>query len=407
MSGDHGRRTDPRQRGARGGDNAEQNHDRGHHPLVGQPHGDDEGPIADAEQRAERLRSHEHQFGQRGERFDRRSPFVVGLTASAGVAVTYGAVRVLGAMSSVLVLIGVAMFFALGLETAVSWLVNRKVPRWAAVTVVVTLVFALIAGTLAATIPPLVQEARQLAEQLPHYLQHAHDRSSLIGRIDEHVHLQQRITELANGSGRFTVAGIVHTGSQVFGVVSHIGIVAMLTVYFLADMRRIRTGFYRLMPNSRRPRAILIGDAVVAKFGAYLFGNVLTSIIAGFATFVWCLLLDVPYAVLLGVVVAILDLFPYGSTVGGFIVTAVALSVSIPVAIATVAFYMGFRLGEDYLLTPKIIGRAVRVPAGVTVVAVLLGAAWLGVVGALVAIPLAAALQLLARELLFPILDDA
>jgi len=193
----------------------------------------------------------------------------------------------------------------------------------------------------------------------------------------------------------------------VFGVVSHVGIVAMLTVYFLADMRRIRAGFYRLMPNSRRPRAILIGDAVVAKFGAYLFGNVLTSVIAGLATFVWCALLHVPYAVLLGVAVAILDLFPYGSTVGGFIVAAVALSVSIPVTIATVVFYMGFRLGEDYLLTPRIIGRAVRVPAGVTVVAVLLGAAWLGVVGALVAIPLAAALQLLAQELLFPALDEA
>ncbi|MEE6137894.1 AI-2E family transporter [Mycobacterium sp. 050128] len=410
MSGDHQEgHSDPRVR-AHVVDNAKPRHhldDRGHHPLVGQPHSDDEGPIADAELRAAQLRSGEHRFGRRGERFDRRSPFVVGLTASAGVAVTYGAVRVLGSMSSVLLLISVAMFFALGLETAVSWLVNRKLPRWAAVTVVVTLVLALTAGTLAATIPPLVQEARQLAEQLPHYLQHAHDRSSLIGRIDERVHLQQRITETVNGSGRFTVTGIVRTGSQVFGVVSHVGIVAMLTVYFLADMRRIRAGFYRLVPNSRRPRAILIGDEVVAKFGAYLFGNVLTSVIAGFATFVWCLLLDIPYAVLLGVVVAVLDLFPYGSTVGGFIVAAVALSVSIPVTVATVAFYMGFRLGEDYLLTPKIIGRAVRVPAGVTVVAVLLGAAWLGVVGALVAIPVAAALQLLAQELLFPVLDEA
>ena len=391
-------------------DDAEPQHhlaDRGHHRLVGQPHSDDEGPIADAERRTAQLRSDEHRFGRRGERFNRRSPFVIGLTASAGVAVTYGAVLVLGSMSSVLVLIGVAMFFALGLETAVSWLVNHKLPRWAAVTLVVTVVFALIVGTLAATIPPLVQEARQLVEQLPHYVQHAQDRSSLIGRINERLHLQQRITELVNGSGRFTAAGIVRTGSEVFGVMSHVGVVVMLTVYFLADMRRIRTGFYRLMPNSRRPRAILIGDEVVAKFGAYLIGNVVTSVIAGLATFVWCALLHIPYAVLLGVVVAVLDLFPYGSAIGGFIVALVALSVSIPVAIATVAFYMGFRLGEDYLLTPRIIGRAVRVPAGVTVVAVLLGAAWLGVVGALVAIPLAAALQLLMQELLFPVLDEA
>ncbi len=146
---------------------------------------------------------------------------------------------------------------------------------------------------------------------------------------------------------------------------------------------------------------------MVAKLGDYLFGNVLTSVIAGATTFVWCILFDVPYAVLLGVIVAILDLFPYASTVGGFIVAAVALAVSIPISVATVVFYIAFRLGEDYLLTPKIIGRAVKVPAGVTVVAILLGAAWLGVVGALVAVLIAAAVQLLVEELPFPALDEA
>ncbi len=84
----------------------------------------------------------------------------------------------------------------------------------------------------------------------------------------------------------------------------------------------------------------------MAKFGDYVFGNVLTSLIAGAATFAWCLLFDVPYALLLGAFVAIVDLFPYGSTVGGFVVALVALTVSIPVSIATVAFYIAFRLAE-------------------------------------------------------------
>ena len=113
------------------------------------------------------------------------------------------------------------------------------------------------------------------------------------------------------------------------------------------------------------------------------------------------------YPLLLGALVALLDLLPYGSTVAGFIVAAVALTVSVPVSIATVGFYIAFRLAEDYLLVPKIIGRAVQVPAGVTVVAVLLGGALLGIVGALVAIPIAAAMQLLVQELLFPALDEA
>lgn len=381
--------------------------DRGHHRRVGRPHRDEEGAIAAAENAAARLRSDSHPFGTRGQRFDRRSPFYLGLTASAGVAVTYGAVRMLGAASSVLVLIGAAIFFALGLEPAVSGLVNRKLPRWAAVSLVVVTVFGVLAGAVAAAVPPLVQEARQFVEQVPHFLQQAQSRSTVIGGLNERFHVQQRIGDMLHNSGSPAVGGLLKAGETIFGALSHVGIVAVLTVYFLAELPRIRSTMYRLVPKSRRPRAILIGDEVMAKFGDYVFGNVLTSVIAGAATFAWCFVLHVPYAVLLGLFVAIIDLFPYGSTVGGFVVALVALTVSIPVSIATVAFYVAFRLAEDYLLTPKIIGRAVRVPGGVTVFAVLIGAALLGVVGALVAIPVAAAVQLLVSELLFPTLDEA
>ncbi|WP_231975316.1 AI-2E family transporter [Mycobacterium sp. E1715] len=381
--------------------------DRGHHRRVGRPHRDEEGAIAAAENAAARLRSDSHPFGTRGQRFDRRSPFYLGLTASAGVAVTYGAVRMLGAASSVLVLIGAAIFFALGLEPAVSGLVNRKLPRWAAVSLVVVTVFGVLVGAVAAAVPPLVQEARQFVEQVPHFLQQAQSRSTVIGGLNERFHVQQRIGDMLHNSGSPAVGGLLKAGETIFGALSHVGIVAVLTVYFLAELPRIRSTMYRLVPKSRRPRAILIGDEVMAKFGDYVFGNVLTSVIAGAATFAWCFVLHVPYAVLLGLFVAIIDLFPYGSTVGGFVVALVALTVSIPVSIATVAFYVAFRLAEDYLLTPKIIGRAVRVPGGVTVFAVLIGAALLGVVGALVAIPVAAAVQLLVSELLFPTLDEA
>ncbi|RDI61294.1 putative PurR-regulated permease PerM [Nocardia pseudobrasiliensis] len=326
--------------------------------------------------------------------------------ASAGVAVTYGAVRLLGAASSVLVLVGAALFFALGLEPAVSGLVNRKVPRWAAVSLVLVAVFGVLAAMIAAAIPPLVQQAQQFLEQAPHLLEQAQNHSSAIGRLDERFHIRQRITDGIDHLGAPAIGTVFEAGRTVFGAVSEVGIVAVLTVYFLADMPRIRATMYRFVPNSRRPRAILLGDEVMAKIGDYVFGNVLTSLIAGAATFVWCMFLDVPYALLLGVFVAIIDLFPYGSTVGGIVVALVALAVSIPVCLATVGFYIVFRLAEDYLLTPRIVGRAVRVPGGVTVVAVLIGAALLGVVGALVAIPVAAALQLLVSELLFPTLDD-
>lgn len=328
------------------------------------------------------------------------------MTASAGVLVSFALFKLIGSMSSVLVLIGLAMFLALGLEPTVSWLVNHKTPRWVAVALVVLVAFSVIGGFLAAAIPPLIEQGTQLAQQAPHYLQQAQDHSSLIGRLNERFHLQERITDSLNKSGQVMFADLVRAGTAVFGAISDLGIGAALTVYFLADLPRIRATFYRFVPHSRRPRAILIGDEVFAKVGAYVGGNVATSVIAGAATYVWCAFLHVPYALLLGVFVAIFDLIPYGSSIAGGVVSLVALTVSVPVALATLAFYIGFRWFEDYVLTPKVIGRVVKVPAGVTVVAVLIGGALLGVVGVLIAIPVAAALQLLAQEVVFPALDE-
>jgi predicted PurR-regulated permease PerM len=152
---------------------------------------------------------------------------------------------------------------------------------------------------------------------------------------------------------------------------------------------------------------VLLGDEMFAKVGGYVLGNVSVSVIAGVTTWVWMEIFGIPYPVLLAVLVAILDLVPLvGSTVGGVIVALVALTVSLPLAIATVAFYLVFRLLEDYLLTPRIMGATVEVPGLVTVVATLVGGALLGIVGALVAIPVAAAVKLVIREVTVPRLDE-
>jgi predicted PurR-regulated permease PerM len=379
----------------------------GHHDLVGQPHSDEEGPVAEAQVLAEKMSSDEQPLGSLGRRFNRRSPFYIGLTASAGVAVTYGAVRVIGSLSSVLVLIGVAFFLALGLEPAASWFVNRNLPRWAATTLVFAIFLAMMGAFVAAAIPPLVQQASELVQQAPHYLQQAQDHSSAIGRLNDRFHLQQRITDTINSSGGSVVSDVVSAGSAVFDAVADCLIVAVLTVYFLVDMPRIRSNLYRMVPHTRRPRAILIGDEVFAKVGAYVLGNVLISVIAGAATLIWLIAFNVPYPLLLGIFVAVFDLVPVvGSTIAGVVVAAVALTVSLPVCIATTVFFVVFRLLEDYLLVPRIIGRVMKVPGLITVVAVLIGGALLGIVGALVAIPIAAALLLLTEEVLYPRLDE-
>ena len=166
--------------------------------------------------------------------------------------------------------------------------------------------------------------------------------------------------------------GVLGAGEAIFGAVTDFLIIVILTIYFLADMPRIRGLFYRLVPHSRRPRAILIGDDIMAKVGGYVLGNLVISIIAGVLTFAWLLIFGVPYAFLLAILVALLDLIPVvGSTIAGIVVALVALTVSLPVCLATIGFFVLYRFFEDYVLVPKIIGKAVDVPALVTVVAVL------------------------------------
>jgi predicted PurR-regulated permease PerM len=380
----------------------------GHPVLLAQPQTRDEGPVAVAEAVAAQMSTAEHALGRPGRPVNRRSPFFVGMSATAGVAVMAGVVEMIVTVRDVLILIGLALFLAIGLEPTVSAMTRRKIPRWAAVTIALVAGLAVVGGFLAAALPPLARQATQFLTQAPTMLPRAFGHNSLLGQLNERFHLQPRLLQILNGDGSGLVNGLLGAGQVVFSALSSTLIVIVLTIYFLADMPRIRANLYRLVPHSRRPRAILLGDEVFAKVGGYVLGNLLISLIAGVLTFIAVLLAGLPYPLLLSIFVALLDLVPViGSTVAGGVVCLVALSVSMTACATVTTFFVAYRLVEDYVLVPRIIGRVVKVPALVTVVAVLVGGALLGIVGALVAIPVAASLLLLAREVLFPRLDQA
>jgi predicted PurR-regulated permease PerM len=362
--------------------------------------------VAAAEAVATKISTAQHVLGRPGKPLDRRSPFLIGMSATAGAAVAIGVVEMIVTVRDVLLLIGVALFVAIGLEPAVSTLAGHKVPRWAAVTTVLVTGLAVVGGFLAAAIPPLAHQATQFVTQAPAMASGLQNHHSLLGQLTERIHLQQRLHHILSGDASSLVNGLLGAGQVVFSALTSTLIVIVLIVYFVVDLPRIRATLYRLLPDSRRPRAILLGDEIFAKVGSYVLGNLLISLIAGTLTVTFLTILGVPYALLLSIFVAILDLVPViGSTIAGVVVCLVALSVSLPVCLATIGFFVVYRLAEDYLLVPRIIGRAVKIPALVTVVAVLVGGALLGIVGALVAIPAAAALLLLTQEVLFPRLD--
>ncbi len=376
--------------------------------LVGQPRDAITGPVADAEAVAERISSEERPLGPPGKPMNKRSPFFVGMAAAAGAAVTAGAVWFLFIASGTLVLIGVALFAAIGLEPVASWLVRHGLPRPLAVTVIVVGGLGLAAGFFAALIPPLVEQAVRFIDQVPEYLARLGDRSSWLGQVSARFDLQQRLQSTFSDPNPALVSGLLGSGRAVLGTLTDTLIVLVLTIYFLADFPRLRATIYRFVPHTRRPRAILIGDQIFAKVGSYVLGNVVISIIAGVLGFIWFTIFGIPYPVLLALLLAVLDLIPViGAIIAGVVVSLTALTVSWPVCLATVGFFIVYRFVEDYLLTPKIIGRFVDVPALVTVAAVVLGGVLLGIVGALVAIPVAAAVLLFVREIVFHRLDHS
>lgn len=382
---------------------------QGHHDLVGQPHElAQEGPVAEAEAVAAAISTDDKPMGTLGRRFNRRSPFFLGMAAAAGVAVTYGTLQLLASAGNVLILIGLALFLAVGIEPAVSFLVEHHWPRPLGVTTILLLIVGIIGGFIAAAIPALITQGDQLINNAPHYLQRAHDHNNFIGQLDDRLKLTQKLQSMITSPGAVSFNGVLTAGAAVFSAITNTVIVLILTAYFLADMPRIRALTYRMVPHTRRPRAILMGDDVLAKVGAYVLGNLLISLIAGGLTFAWLMIFSIPYAVLLSIMVALFDLVPVvGSSIAGIAVVAAALTISLPLCLSTIAFFILYRTAEDYFLVPRIIGRAVKVPALVTVVAVLIGGALLGIIGALIAIPAAAALLLVTREILIPRLDEA
>ena len=347
-------------------------------------------------------------LGRPGPPMNRRSPFFIGMAGAVGVAVTFGVVELIAQAGSILTLIGMAFFVAVGLEPVVSWLTRHHLPRWAAVVIVVAGLLGAAALFITLAVARLSGEVTTLVHQLPHYVHSLQNHNSELGQLNAKYHVEQRLQKLLSSHGSSVAGGVLAAGRMVFSTVSSALVVAVLSIYFLAGLPQIKLFAYQLVPGSRRTRAILLSDEILDRVGGYVLGNLFTTVIIGVGTFFWMLALGIPYPVLLAVFVALVDLIPViGSYIGGAAVSLVALTVSLPVALATLGFYIGYKLAEDYLLVPKVMNRTVHVPATATLVAVLIGGVLLGIVGALVAIPVAAAIRLLLREVVFPRLDNS
>ncbi|MFC8720530.1 AI-2E family transporter [Kitasatospora sp. NPDC057198] len=337
----------------------------------------------------------------------RRPGFSTGLRLALGALTGWFLFRQLLRLEEFLTLLLLSVFVAVSLEPVVAALCRRRLRRGWAVAAVLGVFLLLAAGFLLLVVPPVGQEAGVLARRVPLWLDQVHDHHSALGRIEDRFHLAEQAKNALGGSGGpGLMGGVLGAGRLLLDTVTSITVVVTVTLYLMAGMPDIKEFCYRFVKGSHRGRARELTEEILARTGRYMLGNLVTSAIAGLATAVWCAAVGVPYAAALGVFVALMDLVPIvGSTIGGIVVSLVALAVSWPVALATAGFYIGFRLLEDYLIMPRTMKFAVDVHPFVTVVAVLVGGALLGIVGALVAVPAAVALGLLLDEFVFPHLD--
>jgi predicted PurR-regulated permease PerM len=341
-------------------------------------------------------------LGTLGKPFDHRSPFFVGLTGALGVAVAYVFARGLGDVSSVLVIIGLSLFLAIGLDPILVFLVNRGLKRGLAVALV-TLGFVLvIAAFVLAAVGPLSHEIQTIVKNYPRYKANIAAGKGWAGELAKKFHLTSYLKGKKSHL-KIPVGGVLGAGKLLLSLgIATISVIA-LTIYFLIALPGVKKLWLSLIPRSRRVRAELLTDEVFGRVGGFMLGNLLTSLIAGVGTYIWLLIFGVPYALLLALVVALFDLIPMvGSTVAGIIVSLVALTKGVPVGVATAAFYIVYRYLEDYLLNPRVMKHTVKVTPGLTIIATLVGGTLLGLVGALVAIPVAATIHLLLEEMAIP-----
>ena len=346
-------------------------------------------------------------WGRPGRRISRNHPFIIGVLATLGVARAAALVEAVIVARQVLVLILVAAFLAVGLDPAVRWLVRQGVRRSIAVLIITIAALGFFGGFVAAVVPPIAKQSTQLVKKAPDYVKKL-DSNATFHRIDSRYHIVDNLEKRAKkGVSVDALGGVFGVSKAILGIVASTLTVIILTIYFLANMPGIKRVLYRAVPRTRRARVGLLTDEILNRVGGYVLGNMATSLVAGAVTFIWLIAWGVPYPVALAMFIAITDLIPLvGATIGAIGVTVVASFHSLPIGIATFAFYMAYQQFENYVLQPRVMKKAVDVAPVVTIVAALLGAAMLGILGALIAVPIAAGIQLIMTEVLFPRQDE-
>jgi predicted PurR-regulated permease PerM len=299
----------------------------------------------------------------------------------------------------VLVWIFIAIFLALALNPAVEWLLERGVRR-RGLAVAMADVGALlsIAALGASFVPILIDQVNSFVEALPDYVEELTRGEGRLGFLEREYQITERVREVVEEGGASGVLGLSDTALAITkGVLTAVVAtvtIAFLTLFMLLEGPAWVERFYSLLPAESQPRWRAVGHDVYRTIGGYVSGNLTISLIAGIVSTLVLLVLGVPYAVALGLLVALLDLIPLaGATIAAVIVTTVGFLDATTSGIVLLVFFVVYQQLENHVLQPVVYGRTVQLSPLAVLIAVLIGAELAGVIGALAAIPVAGTIQ--------------
>lgn len=344
-----------------------------------------------------------------------QNPFRLGLFGGLGVLVAIVLGTAVGSLATILTYVGAALFLALGIDPLVSWLEKHGWKRGIAILTVLIGLLAVVAAFVLAVIPVIVDQVGNLIDQAPAVID-----AVLSGQVEtwwnENLPWLPYETALDNVTGfvqdniEAITGGVVGTVLGIVGGGFAVIIVLILMLYFVGSLSSIKRGLYQLVPATKRERFTDIAEQIMDSVGRYVVGQVSMGLINGILSIIfltvlgWSLGDPIEYAALLAFVAGLFSLVPLVGTVTGTVVISLAVWAfdGFPAVLIVAIYYLVYMQVEAYVISPRVMNRAVKVPGVLVVVAALAGGTLLGVLGALVAIPFAAAILLIVKQVFIP-----
>ncbi|WP_291051161.1 AI-2E family transporter [Herbiconiux sp.] len=338
----------------------------------------------------------------------RTGAFRIGFVATLGGLIAIALGFAFTQLSTVVICIMASLFLALGLDPLVRWLTRRHIPRGWSIVIVFVLVIAFAVLVFFLVIPAVVDQTTELITNLPGEVKAITQEQWFTQVFGDSVDTKKLVEDLENflsdPNNLATLGGgVLKIGVALINGLSGGILVVVLTLFFLGSLEAVKSSFYILVPMSKRQGVVSITDQIVNSIGKYVSGQVILAGTNGVFGFIAMMIVGVPYAGALAVVAFLLALIPLvGTIISAILVTFIALTVSPVTAVAIGIYFLVYMQVEAYVFSPRIMNKAVDVPGILVVIGALVGGTLLGVLGALIAVPVVASLLIIIKQVVVP-----